>query len=113
MRRLADVLIACALIAFVMPLMAIVALAIKYESPGPVFDRYECVGIGGRRFKLLKFRVTRHDPAHRPSLWTEHTTRVGVFLRYTRIEDLPQLINVLRGEMTLVDGGSEGPGFLV
>jgi lipopolysaccharide/colanic/teichoic acid biosynthesis glycosyltransferase len=113
MRRFADVLIACALIALVMPLMAIVTLAIKYESPGPVLDRHECVGIGGRRFKLLKFRVTRHDPTRPASLWDEDTTRVGQFLWYTRIEDLPQLINVLRGEMTLLDHGSEGPRFLV
>jgi lipopolysaccharide/colanic/teichoic acid biosynthesis glycosyltransferase len=68
--------------------------------------------IGGRRFKLLKFRVARHDPVRPASLWAEDT-RVGQFLRYTRIEDLPQLINVMRGEMTLLDRGSEGPGFLV
>jgi lipopolysaccharide/colanic/teichoic acid biosynthesis glycosyltransferase len=113
MRRLADIIIACVLIAFILPLMAIVALAITYESQGPVLDRYECVGIGGRRFKLLKFRVTKHDPDRPPSLWTEDTTRVGQFLRYTRIEEVPQLINVVRGDMSLLNGGSEGPGFLV
>src|SRR5438874_5674020 len=106
MRRLAEVIIACALIVLVLPLWAIVAFAIKYESRGPVLTRYECVGIGGRRFKLLKFRVTTHDPERPPHYWTEDTTRVGKFLRYTRIEELPKIINELRGEISLLEGGS-------
>src|ERR1700736_3775091 len=57
-RRLGDFVAACALIAFTLPLMAIVAIAIKCDSPGPVFERQQCVGIGGRRFDALTFRTT-------------------------------------------------------
>ena len=92
----------------------IVALAIKYESPGPVLDRDERIGVARHRFKLLKFRIARHYPDHPDPSWAApDITRVGQFLRYTRIEELPQLINVLRGDMTLLDGGSERPSFLL
>src|SRR3984893_5885604 len=60
-RRLGDRAAACALIAFTLPLMAIVAIAIKFESPGPVFERQRCVGIGGRRFEMLSFRTSVDD----------------------------------------------------
>ena len=103
MRRLGDVVIACILLAITLPLMIIVALAIKWESPGPVLDRRSCIGCNGRRFQMLKFRTTVYDPEHATPAWAQKITRVGRFLRYTRIEDLPQLINVLRGEMTLND----------
>jgi lipopolysaccharide/colanic/teichoic acid biosynthesis glycosyltransferase len=111
MRRVADVVLASLLLAFTLPLMAIVALAIKYESPGPVLTRSERVGIGRRHFSLLKFRIRRHVQEQAP--WAEDVTRVGEFIRYTRIEDLPQLFNVLRGDITLLDGGPEQPPFLV
>ena len=101
-KRVGDLLISCALLSFTLPLMAIVSLAIKCESSGPVFERQECVGGDGRHFKLLKFRVTVHYPEHSRALRAPNT-RLGQFLRYTRIEDLPQLMNVLRGEMSLID----------
>jgi undecaprenyl-phosphate glucose phosphotransferase len=107
MRRAGDLIIASVLLAFAIPLMAFVALAIRYESQGPVFARSERVGIGGRRFNLLKFRTSRHDPKQPP--WAEDVTRVGEFLQYTRIEYLPQLLNVLRGEMSLLDDRQERP----
>jgi lipopolysaccharide/colanic/teichoic acid biosynthesis glycosyltransferase len=103
MRRLADVVIACVLLAIASALMIIVALAIKLESAGPVLERQTCVGRSGRRFQRLKFRTTTHDPRHATPAWARQTTQVGQFLRHTRIDDLPQLINVLRGEITLAD----------
>jgi len=106
MRRLGDVAIACILLAITLPLMIIVALAIKWESPGPVLDRRSCIGCNGRRFQMLKFRTAVHDPEHATPAWAQRTTGVGQFLRYTRIDVLPQLINVLRGEMTLIDSFS-------
>ncbi len=111
MRRVADVVLASLLLVVTLPLMAFVALAIEYESPGPVLARSERVGIGGRPFNLLKFRIMRQDPGQAP--WAGDVTRVGELLRYTRIEDLPQLFNVLRGDMTLLDGGPKQPPFLV
>jgi len=62
MGRLGDLLISSALLAFTLPLIAMISLAIKYESPGPVFERQERVGRDGRHFKLLKFRVAIYDP---------------------------------------------------
>jgi lipopolysaccharide/colanic/teichoic acid biosynthesis glycosyltransferase len=112
MKRLADVVIACALLAITSPLMMIVALAIKWESPGPVLDRQSCIGRGGRRFQMLKFRTFVHDPEHAMPVWLRAPTQIGHFLRYTRIEALPQLINMLRGEMSMIDRDGHSPSFL-
>jgi lipopolysaccharide/colanic/teichoic acid biosynthesis glycosyltransferase len=112
MRRLADVVIACAILAITLPLMVIVALAIKLENPGPIWDRHSCIGRGGRRFQMLKFRTIVHDPEHTIPVWAQKPTQIGRFLRHTRIEALPQLFNVLRGEMTLIDGDVFSPTFL-
>lgn len=94
--------------------MAVVCLAIKLDSSGPVFYRQPRLGADGRRFFVLKFCTTMHDPdrASRPIRDRgAHETRVGPFLRYTRIEDLPQLVNVLRGEVRLIGTGGERPMF--
>jgi len=87
------------------PLFAIVALAIKLDSPGPVFFVHDRVGLRGRRFRMLKFRTMR--PADGPtSEWVcdngHRITRTGRWLRKFRLDELPQLINVLRGELNLV-----------
>ena len=112
-RRLGDFLAACALIAFTLPLMAIIAIAIKFESPGPVFERQLCVGIGGRRFDALSFRTTLHTVEDGDLAWHRAPqTRVGPYLRYTRIDALPQLFNVLRGEMSIIDSVAYSPSFL-
>jgi lipopolysaccharide/colanic/teichoic acid biosynthesis glycosyltransferase len=107
-------MIACALIVFTLPLFMIIALAIKLDSPGPIFSRHERLGLGGRRIRLLKFRTIAHDPQRARSLarHNTHLTRVGSFLRYTEIDDLPQLVNVLRGELSLVDTSRDRPDFL-
>jgi len=107
LKRTSDLVISCALILLTLPLMAIVALAIKLDSAGPVAYRQERVGLGCRRFMLLKFRSMRHDaePDGRP-VWAktddQRVTRVGRLIRLTRIDELPQLFNVLRGEMSMV-----------
>jgi lipopolysaccharide/colanic/teichoic acid biosynthesis glycosyltransferase len=105
MRRLADLVIAAALLAVALPLMLLVALAIKWEGPGPIFERQTRIGRGGRRFELLEFRTRAPDP----QVWTRKTTQVGEFLRYTRIDRLPQLLNVLRGEISVVDPEGNSP----
>jgi lipopolysaccharide/colanic/teichoic acid biosynthesis glycosyltransferase len=107
-RRLGDCVIASVFLAITAPLILIAALVIKLESAGPVLERRECVGRGGRRFQRLKFRTTMHDPRHGRA-WARQTTQIGEFLRYTRIEDLPQLINALRGEMSIINRDACSP----
>jgi len=111
-RRLTDVSITGLLLAITFPLLLIVALAIKLEGPGSVLERRPCIGRGGRRFEMLTFRTTIHNPEHAARAWAQQMTQLGEFLRYTRIDALPQLINVLRGEMTLIAGDRFSPTFL-
>ena len=112
MRRLADLVIAGALLVITLPLMLFVALAIRWEEPGPILERQTCIGRGGRRFQMLKFRTMVPDPEHTMPAWARKTTQIGEFLRHTRIERLPQLLNVLRGEMSLLDPDGNSPSFL-
>jgi lipopolysaccharide/colanic/teichoic acid biosynthesis glycosyltransferase len=75
-------------------------------------ERETCIARGGRRFEMLKFRTMLPDPEHTMPAWARKPTQVGEFLRYTRIECLPQLINVLRGEMSILDPDGNSPSFL-
>jgi lipopolysaccharide/colanic/teichoic acid biosynthesis glycosyltransferase len=98
------------------PLMALIAVAIKLDSRGPVFYRQERIGRGGRRFRLVKFRTMGQDAERRREallaqskdpgwLLLDHDpriTRVGRFLRHSSLDELPQLWNVVKGEMSLV-----------
>jgi exopolysaccharide biosynthesis polyprenyl glycosylphosphotransferase len=116
-KRLLDLLIASTLVAFTLPLMMIVGSAIKCDSPGPVFYRQERVGLNSRRFVMLKFRSMRQDAeAHGQPVWAaardDRITRVGGFIRRTRIDELPQLLNVLHGDMSLVGPRPERPYFV-
>jgi len=110
MRRVTDAVIACILLAITGPLLLVIALAIKLERPGPVLVKENCIG-RGRRFQLLKFRTLPHDPEAMLPSWNRHPTALGEILRFTRIESLPQLINVLRGEMSIIDHDGS-PSFL-
>jgi lipopolysaccharide/colanic/teichoic acid biosynthesis glycosyltransferase len=101
MGRRAEVLSAGALLALTMPLLIAIALLIKLECPGPVLESRERLGQGGRRFRMLGFRTTVHAPDQPRG--ARRITRLGQFLRSTRIDALPQLINVLRGEMRMAD----------
>jgi lipopolysaccharide/colanic/teichoic acid biosynthesis glycosyltransferase len=109
--RLVVCLIAGLILAVTLPLLLFVALAIKWENPGPVLEKRSCIGRGGRRFEILNFRTTEHEQAQVG--WARNITRVGQFLRYTRIETLPQLINVLRGDMSILRMNGYPPSFLV
>jgi exopolysaccharide biosynthesis polyprenyl glycosylphosphotransferase len=87
------------------PLFGLIALAIKLESPGPVIFVHDRVGLRGQRFKLLKFRTMRPVAAE-TSEWVrdngDRITRVGKWLRMFRLDELPQFVNILRGDMNLV-----------
>jgi lipopolysaccharide/colanic/teichoic acid biosynthesis glycosyltransferase len=94
-------------IAVTAPIMAIAALAVKLSSPGPVLYRQARAGLHDAVFTLYKFRSTRVDAQDGPRL-----TRVGGILRQWRIDDLPQLFNVLKGDMSLVGPRPERPEFI-
>jgi exopolysaccharide biosynthesis polyprenyl glycosylphosphotransferase len=116
-KRVVDVLVACALIMFTLPLMAIVALAIKCDSRGSVLYRQERVGLAGRRFMLLKFRsMVENAEADGKPVWAARqdarVTAVGRVIRLMRIDELPQLVNVLRGDMSMVGPRPERPHFV-
>jgi len=106
-KRLIDLAVALGLVVFTLPLIALTAAAIKMETPGPVFIRQQRVGRGGRSFMLYKFRSMRDD-AEKDGVprWAvaddPRITRVGAFIRKTRIDELPQIINVLKGDMSFV-----------
>ena len=112
MARVSDLLIAVVLIALTLPLMVIVSLAIKLDSPGPVLSKRERWGSPGHKFQLLSFRTESHALQGPNRFWTHPPiTRIGAFLRWTRIDSLPQLINVLRGDLTIVGTGRRRPDF--
>jgi lipopolysaccharide/colanic/teichoic acid biosynthesis glycosyltransferase len=121
LKRILDVIVATLLLVPALPLSAVIALAIVLENRGPVFFAHTRIGQGRRRFRLWKFRsmvvdadamLSRHLAAHPDDSaeWREmhklkmdpRVTGVGRFLRRSRLDELPQLINVLRGEMSMV-----------
>lgn len=98
------------------PVLALTAVAIKLDSQGPVLFKQERLGLGGEPFEVLKLRSMRTDAeAEGPRFTSEHDdriTRVGSFIRKTRIDELPQLWNVLRGDMSFVGPRPERPEFV-
>jgi sugar transferase (PEP-CTERM system associated) len=116
-KRVFDIFCAALLIVFSSPLMVMAAIAIKMESPGPTLYRQERVGQNGRTFSIAKFRSMYTD-AEKNGLpqWAQandkRVTRVGHFIRRMRIDELPQLFNVLKGEMSLVGPRPERPYFV-
>jgi len=117
LKRLADVLVSVLGLAFMLALLPFVALAVYLESPGPIFYSQERVGRAGRIFQLIKLRSMAPDAEQdgQPR-WAEENdervTRVGRFLRRTRLDELPQCLNVLRGEMSLIGPRPERPEFV-
>ena len=116
-RRGADLALALALLLFTLPLTLLVALLVRLESPGPVLYRQERVGLNGRPFQLIKFRSMRVDAeAGLDPQWARpadpRVTRIGGVLRLTRIDELPQLWNVLRGQMSVIGPRPERPFFV-
>ena len=106
LKRILDILGAGAGLICFAPFLAIIAIAIKLASPGPVFFRQERVGLNGRIFRIYKFRSMRED-SHISGInltvgGDQRVTRLGAFLRLHKLDELPQLINVLTGDMSLV-----------
>jgi exopolysaccharide biosynthesis polyprenyl glycosylphosphotransferase len=115
-RRLLDTVLAALLLLVTAPLLLVTALLIRIESPGPVIYRQERVGLGGRIFTIWKFRSMRADAERHGPSWATvqdpRVTTVGRFIRKVRIDELPQLVNILRGEMSMIGPRPERPHFV-
>ncbi len=116
MKRAFDLIVSLLVILIALPLWALVALAIKLDSPGPVFYRGLRVGKGGKIFRIYKFRTMVVDaPRLGPGITRGNDpriTRVGRWLRRFKIDEMPQLINVLKGEMSIVGPRPEDPRYV-
>ena len=116
-KRAMDVALSAAALVLLSPLLAAVALIVKLTSPGPILYRQERCSLNGSSFQMLKFRTMRADAENGtgPVMTARkdpRRTRLGGFLRATNIDELPQLVNVLRGEMSLVGPRPERPVFV-
>lgn len=116
-KRVFDLLFASVGLLLIAPLVPLIALAIKLDSPGPVFFRQVRVGKGEKNFVLLKFRTMCQDAEKGTgAVWARENdprvTRLGKFLRKTRLDEVPQLLNVLKGDMSFVGPRPERPEFV-
>ena len=115
-KRLFDLAASALALLLLAPLFALIALRVKLDSPGPVFFRQERVGRGGQPFRIHKFRTMVADaPQRGPALTVgadPRITRTGAWLRRTRLDELPQLIDVLQGRMSLVGPRPEVPRYV-
>src|SRR5262249_15080970 len=115
-KRAFDILFSSLALLLVSPLMLLIAVAVKLTSPGPVLYRQERMGMDGAVFPILKFRTMRVDSERSgPRMATaldDRRTALGAFLRRTSFDELPQLFNVLRGDMSLVGPRPERPVFI-
>lgn len=116
-KRSFDVVVSAAFLLFTIPVTLTTALLIKLDSPGPVFYRQERVGQNGRRFNVLKFRSMRADAeGDGVPRWAgaedDRITPFGQFIRKTRIDEIPQVVNVLKGDMSFVGPRPERPFFV-
>jgi exopolysaccharide biosynthesis polyprenyl glycosylphosphotransferase len=115
-RRACSILISGAVLLLLLPLLPIIAMLVKLTSPGPALFRQTRVGLGGHAFTILKFRTMCVDAERSGVVWAKandpRVTPIGFFLRRTRIDEIPQLWNVLRGDMDLVGPRPERPEFV-
>ncbi|MGE5437574.1 MAG: sugar transferase [Syntrophothermus sp.] len=117
LKRILDVFISLLILIITLPITLLTALAIRLESKGPVFFKQERCGLNGEEFRMLKFRSMRPDAEKMTGpVWSQKNdpriTRVGRFIRKVRIDEIPQMFNVLKGEMSLVGPRPERPFFV-
>jgi len=113
-KRAEDLVLTILILALLWPLMLITALAVKLDSPGPVFFRQPREGFNNQRFEVLKFRSMTHETCETDAIRQatrddQRVTRVGRIIRATSIDELPQLLNVLKGDMSLVGPRPHAP----
>ena len=116
-KRLSDIFISALALILVLPVMIICAFCIKFCSKGPVVFRQERVGLNQKKFTMYKFRsMKQQEKEESDTVWTksddERTTKIGCFMRKTSIDELPQLWNVLKGDMSIVGPRPERPYFV-
>jgi len=116
MKRILDIVGSALGLLLLLPVLVVVAVAIKLDSPGPIFFRQERVGLRGGSFRIFKFRSMVVGAARAGTAITvrgdSRITRVGKFLRSSKVDELPQLINVLAGDMSIVGPRPEVPEFM-
>jgi len=117
LRRIVDILLALPLFVLLLPLLVVIAALVVVDSRGPALFRQERVGRGARPFHIVKFRtMVAEAPALGPAVSGHadpRVTRIGAFLRRTKLDELPQLYNVLRGDMTLIGPRAEVARYVV
>jgi len=116
-KRIFDLTVGTLILVITFPIMATIGLLVKLNSQGPILYRQARVGMDGRQFQMLKFRTMKMDAEKETGpVWAKENdprrTRVGTFLRKTSLDELPQLFNVLKGEMSLVGPRPERPNFV-
>jgi sugar transferase (PEP-CTERM system associated) len=115
-KRQIDIVCASVGLLLSFPIMLLVALAVRLDSPGPVIYRQRRVGLAGRCFNVLKFRSMSEDAEKAGAQWATtddaRVTRVGAFIRKYRLDEFPQFVNVLRGDMSFVGPRPERPEFV-
>jgi sugar transferase (PEP-CTERM system associated) len=116
-KRTFDIITSSILLIVASPIMLLAMIAIRLDSPGPIIYRQERVGLAGRKFMCLKFRsmcvdAERDGVARWATKNDARISRVGAFMRKTRVDELPQLLSVLRGEMSMVGPRPERPSFV-
>ncbi|MFH1336263.1 MAG: TIGR03013 family XrtA/PEP-CTERM system glycosyltransferase, partial [Candidatus Zixiibacteriota bacterium] len=115
-KRLVDLGVSSLLLLLTLPIIPLTALAIRVDTPGPIFFKQERIGKGGRTFILWKFRSMCQNAEDCGAVWCKEkdhrVTRVGKWIRLLRIDEIPQLYNVFRGEMTLIGPRPERPEFI-
>jgi len=115
-KRVFDILVASTLLLCAAPFLLLVVAAIKLDSKGPIFYRQERTGLNGKSYWLWKFRSMRTDAEKNGAVWArsndDRVTRVGRFIRKTRIDEIPQVLNILTGDMSFVGPRPERPVFI-
>jgi sugar transferase (PEP-CTERM system associated) len=115
-RRIVSMLVSAVALALCLPIIPIIALAVRLSSPGPILFRQNRVGLRGKCFAIYKFRTMGQNAEAGGAVWAKkndpRVTRVGMFLRKTRLDEIPQLYNVLRGDMGFVGPRPERPEFV-
>ncbi|MET0404315.1 MAG: sugar transferase [Cystobacter sp.] len=115
-KRVFDIFVASTLLLCAAPFLVLVMIAIKLDSKGPLFYRQERTGLNGKPYGLWKFRSMRTDAEKDGAVWArtndDRVTRVGRFIRKTRIDEIPQVLNILTGDMSFVGPRPERPVFI-
>ena len=116
LKRAMDIILAVGLLLVLWPFMLITAVAVRLDSPGPIIYRQRRVGLKNKDFTLYKFRSMRQDAEKNGAVWAvkndPRVTKVGAFIRKVRLDELPQLLNVLKGDMSFVGPRPERPEFV-